>query len=81
MATQGALAALQESAQSPLEFLSRHSTGDWGNVGQDDWALNDMAIEGGDRILNAYKTLKGVNVWVVTEADRSSTCILLPGEY
>ncbi len=46
-----------------------------------DRALNDGAIESGGRIHSAYRTAKGGRLWVVTEGDRSSTCILLPGEY
>ena len=43
--------------------------------------LNDEALVNGERILSAYRTCKGVKLWVITEADRSSTCILLPEEY
>lgn len=81
VATPGALEALEESAQSPLDFLHRHVAGDWGLVDKDDQAANDVALQEGSRILSAYKTLKGVKIWVITEADRSSTCILLPEEY
>lgn len=81
VATPGALEALEESSQLPQDFLSRHQSGDWGQVDGDDSAANDLALKEGSRILSAYKTLKGVKLWVITEADRSSTCILLPDEY
>jgi hypothetical protein len=81
VATPGALDALQDSGQSPADFLSRHIQGDWGEVCAEDKRLNDEAIKEGSRILSAYVTTKGMRLWVITEADRSSTCILLPEEY
>lgn len=80
-ATPGALAAMQESGQAPDFFLERHRAGDWGEVGAEDWQLNDQALIDGDRLLSAYRTLRGVKLWVITEADRSVTTILLPDEY
>ena len=77
VATPGALEALTDARQSPVEFLARHARGDWG----EDKALNDEAVKDGSRILSAYRTKVGVKLWVITEADRSSTCILLPDEY
>lgn len=81
LATPGALSALTESGQSPAEFLNRHLMGDWGEVGSEDWKLNDQALEVGDRLLSAYRTNQGVKIWVITEYDRSATTILLPDEY
>lgn len=81
VSTPAALEALTAANQSPLEFLGRHSKGDWGLVGAEDGQLNDLALEDGSRILSAYETSLGVKIWVITEADRSSTCILLPEEY
>lgn len=81
VATPGALEALDESAQTAQEFLVRHQAGDWGQVGRDDSRANDIALKEGARLLSAYKTLRGVKFWIITEADRSSTCILLPSEY
>jgi hypothetical protein len=80
-ATPAALEALAESGQTPDYFLARHVSGDWGEVGAADWRANDLAIRDGDRILSAYRTLRGQKLWVVTEADRSVTTILLPDEY
>src|SRR5689334_3631019 len=81
VATPGALAALASSGQSPISFLTRHASGDWGEVCAEDKRLNDEAVEAGSRLLSAYRTAKGIKVWVVTEADRSQTALLLPDEY
>lgn len=79
--TPGAVEALQASGQSPWAFLTRHMTGDWGDVDAEDKWLNDEAAQDGSRILSAYMTTRGERVWVITEADRSATTILLPEEY
>ena len=81
VATPGALAALEQSKEMPLSFLKRHVTGEWGSVCREDRAANERALAAGERLLSAYRTTKGVKLWVITEADRSSTCILLPEEY
>ena len=79
--TPGALAALATCGQSPAEFLDRHAGGDWGQVSATDGLLNDDAISAGDRVVSAYDLSSGVRIWIITEADRSSTCVLLPDEY
>jgi len=81
VATPGALKALEEAGQSPAFFLEKHAAGDWGTVNDEDKRLNDEALVTGGRLLSAYKTLRGVRLWIITEADRSSTCCLLPSEY
>jgi hypothetical protein len=81
VATRGALAALKESGEPPLKFLARHARGDWGDTGKDDAHANDLALVDGSRLLSVYRTGLGVKIWVITEADRSSTCILLPEDY
>ncbi len=81
VATPGALEALAASGQSPDYFLGRHVAGDWGQVSAGDQRLNDEALRDGSRLMSAYCTLRGTRVWVVTEADRSVTTILLPDEY
>lgn len=81
VATPGALEALEKAGQLPLDFLTRHVRGDWGEVCNEDRVLNDEAIWEGSRILSAYHTKLVVKLWVITEADRSSTCLLLPEEY
>ena len=81
VATPGALQALAESSQSPGFFLARHVSGDWGLVDEEDRLLNDEALRDGSRLLSAYETERGVRLWIITEADRSATTILLPDEY
>lgn len=86
VATPGALHALLAAGQSADEFLSRHVTGDWGDLDAEDMALNDAAIVDGSRILSAYTLRTGVRIWVITEAVndvglRYGTTLLLPVEY
>jgi hypothetical protein len=86
VATPGALAAIQASGQTPGDFLDRHVSGDWGEVGKEDWDANDDALLDGGRILSAYKTLRGAKIWIITEAaddeeNRAATTLLLPDEY
>jgi len=81
VSTPAALATIEQSGQTPAFFLDRHVKGDWGDVDGHDRMANDAALVEGERILSAYKTLLGVRIWIITEADRSSTTILLPTEY
>ena len=80
VATPGALRALEEAGQPPLVFLVRPVAGDRGEVGQADWKANDKALQYGERLQSAYTTARGVKFWVRTEADRSCSTLLLPGE-
>ena len=85
-ATPGALEAMEASGQTAEFFLARHASGDYGEVNEEDRQLNDEALVHGDRLLSAYRTLKGVKLWVITEAaddngHRAATTILLPDEY
>lgn len=80
-ATPGALEVLQQNNQSPWDFLSRHVVGDWGDLSDDDKELNDQALKDESRLLSAYKTTDGTKIWIITEADRSATTLLLPDEY
>lgn len=86
VATPGALEAMSAAGQTPLDFLARHSQGDWGEVCDEDKALNDEALKDGSRLLSAYMMANGTKIWVVTEAaddagQRAATTILLPEEY
>lgn len=86
VATPGALEALEEAGQTPGFFLDLHASGNWGNVGEEDWALNDEALKDGSRILSAYRTMRGRKIWCITEAKdddghRAATTLLLPEEY
>lgn len=73
--------ALEESNQTASEFLARHQSGDWGIVCREDAKENDFSVKEGFRILSAYKTKNNVKIWIISEADRSSTTILLPSDY
>lgn len=84
--TPGAQEALCKGSCDPTDgevrnALTRHMRGDWGDVCDEDWKENDFSLEHGFRILSAYKSKDGVKFWVITEADRSSTTVLLPDEY
>ncbi len=79
VATPGALEVMEP--EEGLRFLSRHVRGDWGDVPPEDARENTLSVRGGFRILSSYETANGERVWVLTERDRSSTCLLLPSEY
>jgi hypothetical protein len=86
VATPAALNVLAESGQTPEFFIAKHQSGDWGLVNDEDRQLNEEALIHGDRILSAYKTLRGVKIWIITEAtdengDRAATTLLTPEEY
>ena len=81
VATPGALEALGDLEVSPTELLERHASGDWGDVPPEDARENQCALDHGFRILSSYPLPGGERVWIITEADRSSSCILLPSEY
>jgi len=80
LATPAAVALLRSKGVSPIDLLIRHASGDWGDVYAQDAVANNEAMHSGARIFSAYQI--GQNkVWIITEADRSSTCLLLPSEY
>jgi hypothetical protein len=82
VATPGALALLAATGTDPAELLWRHQRGDWGEVCPEDARENERSIRQGYRILSSYRVGEdNAKVWLITEADRSSTCILLPSEY
>jgi len=81
VATPGALAALKKAGQQPGEFLTRHINRDWGDLDEEDRKENEYSLEHGFRLLSAYKTNAGDRLWIITEADRSVTTVLLPEEY
>ena len=81
VATPGALAALEKTGQNAMEFLSRHVSGDWGELPKEDKDENRLSLEKGFRLLSSYRTTAGDKLWVITEADRSITTQLLPEEY
>ena len=81
VATPGALQALSQAGQEPSAFISRHVSGDWGEISDGDRQLNDEGVNGGDRLMSVYTLSTGVKIWVITESDRSVTTLLLPDEY
>jgi hypothetical protein len=80
VATPGALNLLMEAGGHPFEYLARHATGDWGELCSFDRRQNEIALRDGYRLLSSYPVGRE-RVWVITEADRSITTILLPEEY
>jgi hypothetical protein len=68
----------QDSVQ---EALRRHATGDWGDLSPEDRQENDLSAREGFRILSAYTDTQGTKFWIITEADRSATTVLLPEDY
>ena len=84
VATPGALAAMEEAGVDPASLLARHQSSDYGDIPAEDRRENAYAIKYGFRVMSSYpleRTGFGQKVWIITEADRSSTCILLPSEY
>lgn len=82
--TPAALAALELHDVSPGSLLARHQSGDWGVVPKAEARENELSVREGYRIVSSYEVNpSGVSrkVWIITEADRSSTCVLLPEEY
>jgi hypothetical protein len=81
VATPGALEALRASGDDPLAYVVRHLAGDWGDVDEHDRRENELSLIHGFRLLSAYTLNSGTKIWIITEADRSATTILLPDEY
>jgi hypothetical protein len=86
VATPAALEKIEEAGQGVSEFLDRHAAGDWGDLGSDDKAANEAALQDGSRLFSKYHTRLGEPLWIITEAagdngKRASTCILLPSDY
>lgn len=81
VATPGALEALERNEQTPHEFLLRHSNGDWGKLCEEDKQENELSLREGFRILSSYTLKDHTKIWIITEADRLVTTILLPSEY
>ena len=79
VATPGVLAAVP--ADEITTALRRHAGGDWGTVCPEDQRENELSLKEGFRLLSAYQASNGTKFWVITEADRSATTVLLPEEY
>lgn len=81
--TQG-ISSLIDDGLSVWPLIARHATGDWGKLDEEDREQNEIALQEGNRLFSQYiSCLKGVNhcIWVITEADRETTTVLLPAEY
>lgn len=81
VATPGALRLLEKHSMTPMQFLKRHVTGDFGDLCDEDKEANNEAIWNEERILSSYKINETDKIWIITEADRSTSCCLLPEEY
>ena len=79
-ATQGALRVMAGAGEEPFSFLARHAKGDWGELCSQDRRENGLSLRHGWHVLSSYP-VGDAKVWVITEADRSVTTILLPEEY
>ena len=79
VSTPGALEFV--SHDQMLAALSRHVRGDWGDMDADDRAENERSLKEGLRLFSSYRTRGGIKFWIITEADRSVTTVLLPDEY
>lgn len=74
--------ALSKLAQDDILLgIQRHQAGDWGDIDAHDRAANDRALKEGARLFSVYRSATGLTFWIITEADRSSTTILLPQDY
>ena len=80
VATPAALDVLDQAGISYASLLDRHFAGDWGNLVDEDKEENSFSIKNGFRILSSYDTTAGT-LWIITEADRSTTTLLRPEDY
>jgi hypothetical protein len=76
---------MQKITKEPLfgvgQLVATPGAGDWGELPVEDRTENFLSVERGFRVLSSYHTLAGERIWVITEADRSLTTLLLPDEY
>lgn len=79
LATPGAIEALDP--QDMAQALGRHLSGDWGDCCREDWEENELSLREGFRLFSVYHDRNGTKFWIITEADRSATTVLLPNEY
>lgn len=79
--THGAMELLQGDMELTAMLIARHASGDCGDMCAEDKAINADAIRHGARVMSSYDLIGGGKLWIITEADRSSTTLLLPSEY
>ena len=80
VSTPAVLAHLTEHRIHALAYIHRHQCGDWGSVPPEDALENDLSVLNGLRVLSSFE-IAAERVWIITEADRSSTTLLFPSEY
>jgi hypothetical protein len=68
-------------ADELMKALCRHASGDWGECSKEDWEENELSLREGFRLFSVYRTSDGTKFWIITEADRSATTVLLPEDY
>lgn len=81
VATPGAIAAADAANDMLMRYVARHVVGEWGDLPPEDVRANAHALKDGSRLLSAYHLRDGTKIWIWTEADRASTCVMLPSEY
>lgn len=81
IATPSALSALVQQRISPWALVRHHEQGDCGDMDEHNRQANEQALSNGTRLLSAYTLPNGTRIWVITEADRSATTLLLPEDY
>jgi len=81
LATPAALELLRSLRLAPLQFVLRHMAGDWGDICEEDRQANAEALVHGARVMSVYGLEPTQRLWIITEANRSSTTLLLPEEY
>lgn len=79
MATPGALWAFSEAVEDIDHYIARHHRGDRGDLDEHDRQVHEETLKNGLRLLSAYTLKNGTRIWIITEADRSVTTVLLPG--
>ena len=80
--TAGVDERVRQGRFDPVPYLRRHLHGDWGDLCDGDWQLNDAALTSGeDRLFSSYQVTPDLKLWIITEWDRSVTTLLLPSEY
>ena len=72
---------IRDTGLDVLTFLQRHLNGDWGDLPEEDRRSNETALRTGDRLFSAYQVNANGKLWIITEADRSVTTLLLPEDY
>ena len=81
VATRGAVELLQKHEHSPFDFVSRQWQGDWGDIDQENVKANQIALRHGNRLMSSYRLNEADKLWIITEADRTITTLLLPEDY